>query len=267
MNVTIPEFEKEIETALELMSQAGEIFLDNYNNPQGIKLKPDRSLVTGIDVEVSKLIFSELGRKFPSYGILDEEHGGKKLGRRRIFLVDPLDNTRGYVEKTGDFGIMIGLLDSREPVLGITYNPQKNEFAYAARGSGAFLLQGEKITKLKASDSNAVHVLVSSFRSSEELEAMLKKIKPDSIKYMGGSLKTVEVAKGNATLFLCPKSSSMSSWDICAPSVILEEANGRMTDLYGNRFTFQNLEDNKNYNGVVATNRRIHNMVLERISH
>jgi 3'(2'), 5'-bisphosphate nucleotidase len=239
------------------------MILGSYEKTRNIELKPDRTLVTNIDKKVSELIISGLKRNFPDYGILDEEQGGSKLERRKVFVVDPLDNTKGYIDKTGDFGILLGLVDKNETVLGITYNPQKNEFAYAARGYGSFMLKNNNTTRLNVSDSKEVHALVSSSRSSEEMEAMLKRINPRSLRYMGGSLKTVEVAKGNATLFLCPKSSSMSTWDICAPSIILKEANGKITNLRGEEFRFKG---NKNYDGVVATNGYIHDKILERIS-
>ena len=265
MEVQIPQFKEEIAFISKLMREASEILLKNYEYPQGIEVKADKTLVTEVDKKVSTLIFSSLEKEFPEYGILDEEHGGKDLDRRKIWVSDPLDGTAEYIKKTGDFGIIIGLLENMQPIFGVTYKPQKDEFVYAAKECGAYLFQSGKTTKLRVSNSDDIHVLISRERSSEELEKMLNNLKPSSVKHVGGSLKTVEVAKGIASLFLCPRTSPMSIWDICAPSVILEEANGRITDVYGNRFNFQNLKDNKNYNGIIATNGRVHELVLERI--
>jgi len=265
MDIQIPQFKEEVIFISKLMKEAGEILLKNYENPQGIETKADGTLTTEVDKKVSRLIFSSLEKQFPEYGVLDEEYGGKNLERRKIWVSDPLDGTAEYIRKTGDFGIIIGLLENMQPVFGITYKPQKDEFAYAAKSCGAYLFQSGRTTKLKVSNSDEIHVLISRKRSSEELEKMLNSLKPSSVKFMGGSLKTVEVAKGNATLFLCPRTSPMSIWDICAPSVILEEANGRITDIYGKNISYQDIKGNKNYDGVIATNGRIHEMVLERI--
>lgn len=266
MDFPIPEFNKEIESVTRIMKDAGKILLENYENPKGIMRKPDKSFVTDVDKQVSELIVSSLGKQFPEYGFLDEEHGSKNIERRNIWISDPLDGTLEYIEKTGDFGIIIGLVNDRRPVLGATYKPQKDELAYAAKGYGAYMIQNGLTSKLRVSDSADIHALVSRARRNEELEKMLGKIMPDSLEYMGGSLKTVEVAKGNATLFLCPRASTMSTWDLIPPTVILEEAGGRITDLYGRKIIMETLEDNKNHNGVVATNGLVHEKVLKNVS-
>lgn len=259
-------FDEEFEVVSWLVRQAGRILLDNYGNPRGIERKSDGTLVTGVDRDASELISSSLMKQFPGYGILDEERqeDGTRFSRKRCWVVDPLDGTVEYIEETGDFGIIVGLLDGFRPVFGVTYKPHKDELAYAARGQGAYLLQGGEAARLSVSESDELHVLISRIRSSEELDTMLARLEPDSVTYMGGSLKTIEIARGDATLFLCPTTSRMALWDLCAPSVILEEAGGRISDVHGNPFNYQG--GTTNYKGVVATNRRIHDAVLNRIS-
>jgi 3'(2'), 5'-bisphosphate nucleotidase len=247
------------------MSRAGKILLDNYDNPSGVETKPDGTLVTEVDKMSSDLIISTLIGQFPEYGILDEEGGGISLDRQRVWVVDPLDGTKEYVEKTGDFGMIIGLVDGEDAVLGITYKPQTGEMVYAARGQGAYLLRNGISTPLGVRNDDSIDVLVSRSRSCSQLDSMLSRIKPNSVTPMGGSLKTIEIAKGKATLFLCPPESRMHLWDLCAPSVILEEAGGRITDAYGQAFDYR-ASDTANYRGVVAANGSIHELVLKRIA-
>jgi len=265
MTISLNGFEKEVMFISELMKKVGKIILDNYDAPGGVERKGDGTLVTDIDKKVSRMISSALEESFPEYGILDEEGGGKGLEKRRMWIVDPLDNTKGYVEKTNDFGVIIGLNENDETVFGATYNPKVDEFAYAGKGVGSYLTTEGKTIRLRVSESEKIHALVSRTRKSQELNAMLYQLNADSIKYIGGALKTIEVAKGTVTLFLCPRKYKMHSWDLCAPSLILEEAGGKITDVYGNKLDYKN-SDHRIYNGVVATNGKIHDMVLERIS-
>lgn len=250
------------------MRRAGKFLLDNYDNSHVPETKTDGTPVTAVDKRVSEMISSALEKEFPDYGILDEERDQDetRFTKSRCWVIDPLDGTREYISKTGDFGIIVGLLDNYHPVFGVTYKPHKDELMFAAREQGAYLLEGGRIRSLKVSESDEIHVLVSSSRSSEELDAMLRDLNPDSVAYMGGSLKMVEVAKGDATLFLCPTTSKISLWDLCGPSIILEGAGGRISDIYGNPFDYQS-KDTANYKGVVATNGILHDKVLESIGY
>jgi 3'(2'), 5'-bisphosphate nucleotidase len=265
MDMRLPGFEREVEVILDVMRRAGKILLDNYDNPRGVERKPDGSLKTEADDQSSRLISSTLAEEFPEYGVLDEQQGGTGLYKQRAWVIDPMDNTKGYVERTGDFSVIAGILDRFVPVFGALYRPLTEEFVCAAKGRGSYMLKDGITETISVSDSDGIHALVSRTRSNEELEAMLKQIEPDSVTRMGGSLKTVEIAKGTATLFLCPRTSKMSSWDICGPSVILEEVGGRITDVYGNPFGY-GIGDQTNYNGIVASNGRRHDYILERIS-
>ena len=193
---------------------------------------------------------------------LDEERAEDKsrFKRRRCWVVDPLDDTRGYLAKQNTFGVIIGLLEDFQPVFGITYRPLSDELAFAIDGEGAFVEIGREQNRISVQQGK-ISVLISNSRSSEELEKILQKIKPEETIKIGGSLKTVEVAKGNASLFLCPTTSVMHLWDLCAPQVILEEAGGRISNAYGKCFDYSQAET-VNRNGVIASNGIIHQRVV-----
>jgi 3'(2'),5'-bisphosphate nucleotidase len=256
------QFNEELVVAINVAQDAGKLLLDLHPNPSGIETKLDGSIVTDSDRKSSELITRELRKHFPKYGILDEESVDERSGREYCWIVDPLDDTRGYVEKTGSFGIIIALTKNSEPVLGVTYRPYIDELLYARRGLGAFRVKEEGIEKISVSKSMDIHLLISSSRSSPELEKMIEEIKPSRVTKMGGSLKTVEVAKGNGTVFLCPKSSTMHLWDLCGPSVILEEAGGKITDAYGHAIDYSQ-KDTVNANGIVATNSILHQSIID----
>jgi len=262
------EYKAELAVAMEAARQAGQILIDNYANPAGIHRKADGTFVTDADVASSKLISGLLASKFPGYGLLDEEQNdnGSRLQKEYCWVVDPLDNTRDYIDKFPNFGVIIGLLRNLKPVLGVICKPGAKELFYAVKGCGTYCEKSSGITeRLAVSNDERISALVSRTRKNPELDKMLDSVNPHQVKIMGGALKVVEIAKGNANLVLSPPSNVLHLWDLCGSSVILEEAGGRMTDIYGQQFDYSQA-DTTNRNGVLATNGRIHQRVLDSIA-
>jgi 3'(2'), 5'-bisphosphate nucleotidase len=115
------------------------------------------------------------------------------------------------------------------------------------------------------SDAEGIHVIASRSRQSAGLDALSAALQPTQVSYLGGSLKTVEVARGRANLFLCPPSSVMHLWDMCAASAILAEAGGRPTDVYGRPIDYSQAET-ANHRGVVAASPVLHDAVIRRLA-
>lgn len=260
-------FERELSEAIRVAQEAGNILLSQYGNPEGVEKKEDGSLVSRADRASSEHITDELRRLFPEHAILNEEQrdDGSRFERPLCWVVDPLDGTKEYLNKIGHFGVMIGLTERAEPVLGVTFKPLRNELAYAAVGQGAFLRDASGEHRLHVSGSETIHALVSRSRQTQELTDLLEAIQPAEISRMGGSLKTVEVARGNVNLFLCPPSSTMHLWDLCAPSVILHEAGGLLTDVRGEPIDYAR-PDTANSNGVIAASSAIHKTVISKLA-
>ncbi len=262
--IEVDRLSKELEFAIDLALRAGGILLDNYDDP-AVDTKKDGSIIKAGDRKSSAFITSELKKAFPGHGILDEEtrEDGSRFVTRHCWVIDPLDSTRDYHDRQPDFGVIIGLMDTYVPVLGVTYKPLKNELAYAVKGNGAFLYRnGAHFQQLRVSTSDEIRALVSRSRKSEELDCILAKLKPEKVEHMNGSLKTIEIAKGEVyTLFVCPTSSKMSLWDFCGPQIILEEAGGKLTKLSGEAFDYL-ARDTANYEGAIASNGVIHEKVL-----
>jgi 3'(2'), 5'-bisphosphate nucleotidase len=260
-------FRDELDAALGIAEKAGKILVSQYEHPVDVEEKLDGTLVSRADREAAQFITEQLQGLFPEHAILNEElrDDGSRFRCRLCWVVDPLDGTKEFLNKVGDFGVLLGLLEDFEPVLGVTFKPLKDELAYAVRGQGAYLRDSAGTHALRVSDVADIHVIVSRSRQNAELDALLAAIQPAQVSYMGGSLKTVEVARGRANLFLCPPSSVMHLWDLCAPSAILAEAGGCLTDVYG-RPTDYSQAQTANRRGVVAASPVIHDAVIRRLA-
>ena len=255
----------ELEVALDLAKIAGDILLKNRNNPLEIRTKKDNSIVCDADKESSNFLSEELSKRFPDYGILDEENiKNNTLTDGYCWIIDPLDGTIEYVNNGDNFGVLIGLMKNFIPILGVAYRPKMGEIIYGIINEGAYIINSEGKRKLNVSNSNSIDVLISSYRKCRELTDLLKLINPDSVRSMPSSFKTIDVAKGSATLFLCPASITMNLWDICAPDIILHEAGGKLSNLYGEPIDYSG--NIVNLKGIVASNGVIHNEILRKIS-
>ncbi len=257
--------ERELKAACDLAVKGGRILLDSRGNSMVTGIKSDQSIITDADRKASEFLTSELAKGFPSYGLLDEENPqpDTRYKHELCWVTDPLESTISYSLGMDTFGILIGLMKKFRPVLGVSYRPATGELVYAVIGEGTYQisLAGKKALHVSLSDS--VDVLVSRFRNSTELDAMLQRIGQARVRQMPSSFKAIEVAKGNATLFLSAPSKTMNLWDLCAPQIILEEAGGRMTDVSGSPIDYSgNLAVEK---GVIASNGIIHDYVIGRL--
>src|SRR5918995_3801639 len=161
MEVTRGEFESELRAGVELARRAGEAALAFYGKPMRVEHKDEfDEPVTQADRVVNELIVRALCESFPADGILAEESVDTKarLGRERVWMVDPLDGTKGFIAGTGDFAVQIGLAEGGESVLGVVYAPATDVMYWAARGRGAWV---ERPVETEASSSRVERLRVS----------------------------------------------------------------------------------------------------------
>lgn len=267
--------EKELEIAIALARLAGisilefyalEIIaeekfgLDNFSEP-----------VTIADKTASRIIVEGLAEAFPEDGILSEEETDVveiRASRSRVWMIDPIDGTWGFIKKDGDFGVQIGLVENEEAIAGVVFLPFHNELYYASKGNGAFLVEGENAPKrLKVSGkTNFTEMSLASSRNhrSPKMHRIIEDFGfRQEIQRGSVGLKVGLIAQEICDLYihLSPRT---KFWDTCAPQIILEEAGGRMTDLFGFPFNY-NLDDVQNHNGIVATNGAAHEEILLRL--
>jgi 3'(2'), 5'-bisphosphate nucleotidase len=262
-------YEKELDFAIKLSREAGCIVLDYYDKQYEIDLKKENEPVTQADKASNDFITDELRKAYPDDGILAEESKDdlSRLGKSRVWLVDPMDGTREFIDKIGEFAVMIGLVENGEPVMGVVYQPTENKLFYARKGSGAFLQRdGETVTLQvsSVSDISQMRLVVSRSHRSKLVDAMKESLGIEREVASGSvGLKVGLLTQEKTDLYLHPNSKT-KEWDTCAPEMILHEAGGRITDCWGSPLAY-NKENVYNDKGFVASNGRFHNEIVERI--
>lgn len=260
--------EKELAAAIELALSAGAKVMEFYASGVAVEKKfgadNQSEPVTVADRTASKHIVEGLAALFPEDGVLSEEEDDLveiRAASRRVWMVDPIDGTWGFVKKDGDFGVQIGLCEGSEAVLGVVFLPASGLLYYAAKDEGAFVREGDGAAKrLQVSDETdfkRMSLATSRNHRSERMTRVVEKFGfLREVRRGSVGLKVGLVAERTCDLYihLSPRT---KYWDTCAPQVILEEAGGRLTDIFGEHIDY-NLSDVQNHNGVLASNGAAH---------
>jgi len=220
----------------QLALDAGSRILEVYNRHFDVTHKDDRSPLTEADLAAHHTIVDGLGNITPQWPILSEESARIAFSERskwqRYWLVDPLDGTREFIKRNGEFTVNIALIDRHRPVMGVIYVPVTGVFYYAAQGSGAYKQEhnGEPHS-IRTRPYQGGKVMVAGSRShrGDSLDAFLERIGNYEIISMGSSLKSCLVAEGRTDIY--PRFGPTSEWDTAAAQSIVEEAGGAVTDL------------------------------------
>jgi len=259
--------EKELETAIDSAKKAGAVIVDFYASG----CEPEEKIfednfsepVTIADRTASRIIVENLAEIYPHDGILSEEEVDDKtrLGKARVWIIDPLDGTSGFIERTGDFAVQIGLADAGAAILGVVFMPLQNILYFAVKDGGAFVSENNeppKLLQVSGKTDFALMTLASSrHHRSPRMSQIVEKFGLKAEVQRGSvGLKVGLIAQQSADLYihLSPRT---KHWDTCAPEIILREAGGEMTDLFGERIIY-NTPDVRNHNGVLATNGTAH---------
>ena len=242
-------FNEELISAKVAARNAGKILMKYYeSSDKEIKMKGANNPVTVADQEADKYLFNFLTNEFPEYGWLSEEtlDTQERLEKNRVWVVDPLDGTKEFIEGVPHFSISIGMVSSGKSVVGVIYNPAKNELFSAYKGGGS-MLNEEPIYCLSDNSLRTIMVSRSEIKRGmwKNYEEKFSEIIPiGSVAYKLGL-----IAAGKATFFatLQPK----NEWDVCAGDCILSEAGGSLIDLYGKNRSY-NLIDTRIRPGLIA---------------
>ncbi len=249
-----------------IIKEAGNEVLKYYDQ-RFEKAEKQNSPVTEADLASEKIILQGL-KKYEDFGILSEENKKDKshIGKEFVFAVDPLDGTKDFVHKTGDFSILIGLLKNNLPMLGLIYMPLEKKLYYAASGQGAFIEQNEEKKKIEISkeiDLSKMKILMSMYHQGQAEKKLAEKF-DCKYKHMGSAgLKLATIAEGQAEIYI-NSSSKTGEWDTAAGQIILQEAGGKITDIYGNNLKY-NKDNPFNLNGFLASNNINHDLLINAI--
>jgi len=269
------DYKAEISIAVELARAAGTVLLEHYHSPflveQKINMLDELEDVTAADREANELIVSRLRREFPDDGILAEESSDSehRLDKDRVWLIDPMDGTKNFIARDGDFAVQIGLAVNGESVAGVVYQPVRDVLYRAVRHDGSWIEDREKpaARMLVSNRTEPAEMVLASSRShrSPRMERVVDAFGfKDELRRGSVGVKIGLIAEQQADLYL-HLSPSTKQWDTCAPEIILVEAGGQLTDLFGQPIRYNGVRiDNRN--GIVATNAVAHEMVIENLA-
>jgi 3'(2'), 5'-bisphosphate nucleotidase len=264
-------YDRELRIALELSRQAGAAILDVYEGPLEIHQKvdaDDREPVTQADRIANEIIVKRLSREFPEDGILAEESidTERRLGKSRVWMIDPLDGTTGFIEGNGDFAVQIGLVEIGECVLGVVYQPLTGVLYRAVRGGGAWVerpeAEPERARVSNHIDLSTMRLAASRSHRSPRMDKVVQQFGvKQEVRRGSVGIKVGLIVEQQCDLYvhLSPRT---KQWDTCAPEIILQEAGGKLTDLFGRPLRY-NSPEVQNRNGIVACNGAAHQKIIE----
>ena len=267
--------QNELETAIATARLAGKTILKHYaeefETEQKIGADNLSEPVTIADREASRIIVDGLASAFPDDGILSEEEIDDlelRMSKRRVWIIDPIDGTAGFVKKDGDFGVQIGLAEDGVPVVGVVYLPFHDVLSYAVKAEGSFTIKGDgKPVWMQTSDVGVLADMTLAMSRDHPSSRMARIIEyfafNGTVRRGSVGLKVGLIADRTCDIYIHP-SPRTKLWDTCAPQIILEEAGGRFTDLFGYEMRYDSA-DLQNRNGILATNGANHESVIEHL--
>jgi len=258
--------DREIAEAARIARDAGAILMEVYATDFSVAYKAKADPVTEADTRANDFIVGELRKAFPKDGIVAEENEDNSDALRpgRCWYVDPLDGTKEFVARNGEFSVMLGLAVDGVSTAGVVYQPEADKLYVGVAGDGAFLEVGGARRELKVSEvtipSQLKLVVSRSHRNRAVAEVVARLgIRHETIRGSVG-LKTGLIAEREADLYVHISSRS-SMWDACGPEAILKAAGGRFTDLDGNSYRYGGA-DMRNRKGILACNATAYDAVL-----
>ena len=226
-----------IEQLIEISKEAGEGILKVYNTDFDYQIKEDSSPLTKADTLSNHIICERLKILTPDIPILSEENSNIPFNIRsswkQYWLVDPLDGTKEFIKRNGEFTVNIALIENNTPIMGIVYSPVKKKLWYGLKGHGSFIINNkqEPIKISKKEPSNEIIKIVSSrsHANNEKLKNYLKQFEKYELVNMGSSIKMCLVADGTAHYY--PRFGPTMEWDTGAAHAVVKYANGNIYNI------------------------------------
>ena len=263
-------YDRELQTAVALARTAGAAILDLYDRPINVEHKKDAEdlePVTQADTIANDLIVTGLKREFPDDGILAEESidTKRRLKKSRVWMVDPLDGTNGFIDGNGDFAVQIGLAEEGKCTLGVVYLPLTGVLYHAVRREGTWIerpqFKPERVHVSDKQDLSSLRLAASRSHRSPRMNKVVARFGfRDEVQRGSVGIKVGLLVEQQCDVYihLSPRT---KQWDTCAPEVILTEAGGRITDLFGYPLNY-NVPEVQNRNGLVASNGAAHDQII-----
>jgi myo-inositol-1(or 4)-monophosphatase len=246
-----------LKTAVEAARQAGEVIVERYPAGHDVIIKGYRNIATEVDTAAETVILDLIRARFPDHAILSEEAGGQGIGDGYTWVVDPLDGTTNYARRFPIFSVSIGLLQGREPLIGVIHDPLRDQMFVAERGSGAEL-DGAPIRVSRVARLDHAVVSLDWGHSDEDRGrtlGALNRVAPrcGTVRALGSAaLALAFVAAGWLEAYF---NHMMKPWDAAAGMLLVAEAGGRCTTLEGTPYRVDRP-------GCLASNGLVHDELL-----
>jgi 3'(2'), 5'-bisphosphate nucleotidase len=266
-SVDVADLTAEFQFACKVAREAATIVNTFYVGSSEVRYKSDREPVTEADRSANQHIVTRVKAAFPNDGLLSEESKDdlSRLEKERVWIIDPLDGTKEFIARNGEFSIMIGLAIRGKATLGVVMQPESGLLYAGMVGNGAWLFEAEERVPLQVSDTDKTNrmILVSSRSHRQQITDRIRAQLRITSERVSGSvgLKVGLIARQLADLYVHP-SPGCKEWDLCAPHALLEAAGGTITDCWGNPLSY-NKRDVRAHNGLVASNSRAHGQVID----
>lgn len=226
-----------LDAVIALAVEAGHTIMAIYAQDFSVVKKDDLSPLTEADMAAHHIIVAGLEKLTPELPVLSEESAALPFATRatwnRYWLVDPLDGTREFVKRNGEFTVNIALIENHKPIMGVVYVPVTGVCYYAQQGRGAYKQETGSIqssSRIHARSWNGEQLIVAGSQShrSNDFDSFLANIGDCHVISIGSSLKSCLVAEGKVHIY--PRLGLTSEWDTAAAQCIVEEAGGQLTD-------------------------------------
>ncbi|MEA5593775.1 3'(2'),5'-bisphosphate nucleotidase CysQ [Rivularia sp. UHCC 0363] len=274
---------KELQSILELIRPIGwgasdilrSYYRGNKQDDLNIEYKDDngKDPVTAADLAVSNYILQQLKNELGSeeFGYISEETYQKQDGKNNsewVWIIDPLDGTKDFINKTGEYAIHIALVRNKRPELALVVIPEAEKIYYAIKGSGTFVetRNGERKSMRVSECKNPqdLTLVVSRSHRNKQLDYLLEKLpcqNQKSVGSVGGKIAAIIEQQADVYISLSGKSAP-KDWDIAAPELILTEAGGKYTHFDGTPLEY-NTGDISQWGGLLASNGQCHEMLCQ----
>ncbi len=264
--VTQEVIQNELAVVEHLVREAGRLVAGFYATDVSVSYKGVNDPVTAADHAANDCLMAGLAAAFPDDGLLSEESADNpsRLQRRRVWIVDPLDGTKEFIGRIGEFSIMVGLAIDGQPALGVVYQPVADVLYRGIPGEVAEVVENGVVRPLAVStlvDPVEMRLVASRSHRDPLVATVCQRMGITQDRPSGSvGLKVGLLATAICDLYIHP-SPGLKEWDTCAPEAVLRAAGGAITDAWGRPLTY-NKADVRQRQGLVASNGHLHAQIV-----
>jgi len=239
--------EPELTALLDAVQKAGERAQQLARDGFAVHTKPDRSPVTTADLEVNRILHEQLSARFPDDGWLSEESPDDmtRLNKTRVWIVDPIDGTKAYINRLPEYCISAALVERGRPVVAAIFNPSTDEMLSARRGAGLHL-NGKPVQAPEPQTTSPIVMVTPSELRQGRWATISETVRWRPLYSIAHALALVALGRVQATITFEPE----NEWDLAASLLLIEESGGSMTDRAGHPLRFN--QPTPKFHGVIA---------------